>query len=348
SWAVLKTGTRFAVAWMGDAAAPGTLHYRIGDGAEMVASDASRLGHLIVVELPESAVGQRLEFFIRSNVEGKPQESDRHAVHIGNGPTSWDGERYTINFLVLANEKPHRGNLEEGIRRSARLLHDASDGWISFGRAIIVYDNDAQQDGGRVRGCQAEPQSKCVQFYDVVFTADEQPGAAGTAQLDGLMSPTGKIVMNQAVEAPGPDSPVLDEQDIEEVKSVLTHEFGHYAFGMMDFYPGGGIPYAGVLVNAAIPVPDCWVPETEVTIMAGSRLPTEFDDEFNRCPPSNEEWHKTKGGYRPSWTQMRAPHRFPLVPDRQTLPDPGPIGDGGFQLNAYPFGEEVLMSGTPV
>ncbi|HLF16560.1 MAG TPA: hypothetical protein VI796_03910, partial [Candidatus Thermoplasmatota archaeon] len=105
-----------------------------------------------------------------------------------------------------------------------------------------------------------------------------------------------------------------------EVGSVLTHELGHYAFGMQDMYTDLGTG------------PDCYDAGTSVSVMGSNRDATEYDDEVNRCP--NES---LLSGYEPAWTSLR--QRFDAVPDRTGPPDPGPEGDGGrFQLSTFDAG----------
>jgi hypothetical protein len=301
SWAVLKTGFRFAVAWQSTGMEAGTLRYQVGGKPWQEARElAPRDTHLIVLDgLTE---GETLCFEVVSGAA----KSAMHAVRLGNAMNAYD-EVYTLNLLVLANEGSDPGNLVKGMVDYGNILFDSTDGHVRAGRTIII-TNDALHHNSGWASCYVAflvlngNTPTCNRVFDAIFTNDAYPGGAASTYLDGIEDPKAAIWMNWVWQGT-PTGISLDRPGL-----VLTHELGHYVFGMQDMYTSG----------------ECWNAALELSIMGSNRNANEFDDRHNRCPNAGQ-----LSGYEPSWESARK--RFPELPDRDSI-DPGPAGDGGVHM----------------
>lgn len=312
AYAALKTGFRAVVAWETAGPSAATLTVSLDGGAPVTLAEATpREQHVFVLDgLPE---GRALCF--------TPQGGSAHALRLANAMNAHDGDAYSLNLLVLANEQPDREALEAGLDDYARLLHDATDGAVRSGLVLTLYGDLERHNSGwatcYITSIATGDRPLCRNVHDVLFTYDGSIGGAAQTYRDGIQDPEQAIWMNQYLQAP-----LVGLAD--DVGNVLVHEMGHYAFGMMDLY--------GSLAGTDA---DCWDPAKGLSVMGGSRDATEFDDEVNRCP--NEE---IIAGYVPSWTLLRA--RFPLVPDRAGVIDAGPSGDGGdYALHSFVFAPQA-------
>lgn len=314
-FAALKTGMRAVVAWRTADAVEASLSYNVSGGATMTLTESgARRDHVFVLDgLP---VGETLCF--------EPGALGPHRLRLANAMNAHDGEAYIINLLVLANEPTDLLRLEEGLDEYAWRLRDATDGHVKSGRIITLVGDLDHHDSGYA-SCYvpamlvtvAGSLPTCRGVADVISTIDGYPAGAAATSFDGIQDARDVIWMNSYWQAGA-----LNLGD--DIGSVLMHEMGHYAFGALDLYL-----YVGS---------QCDVYEKSLSVMSGSRNLTEFDDEINRCPNEAEV-----PGYVPSWTMMR--DRFPLVPDRLGIIDPGPTtpGDAYHRHTYMPLGEVFVV-----
>ncbi|HVM44883.1 MAG TPA: hypothetical protein VM582_03015 [Candidatus Thermoplasmatota archaeon] len=297
-YAALKTGFRAVVAWETAEPEAARLSYSLDGGASHVlVESAPRTFHLFVIDgLP---IGRTL-CFTPLTATGAPAGS-MHAFKTRNAMNAHDGTAYTLNLLVLANEQSNLARVEDGMDGYSRRLYDATDGHVRSGRIIIVF-GDLQHHNAGYPTCVVFASSVpgCAQFYDALFTFGATPQGAASTFLDGIQMRSGAIWMNWYHQAG-----LVSTGD--NVAAVMMHEVGHYAFGARDVY-GGAL--------------GCYDAAKGLSVMGSSRGATEFDDEINRCPDES-----TIAGYAPSYPRLR--QRFPLVPDRMGVIDPGPEGNGG-------------------
>ncbi|MGB1585944.1 MAG: PKD domain-containing protein [Thermoplasmatota archaeon] len=299
-WAVLKSGFRMFLAWETSNPEPSRVQYWDGAWREHT-SDVDATHHLVFLEgLPE---GQDLCF----EVDGKA-----HATHLGNGPTGWDDwdQVYTVNSVNLVNEQSHLPTVQEGIDNYARLLWDATDGHIRAGMNLILANDPQRHNSGWVT-CYIVPAGgtpTCNQLHDVIFTFDASPTGAASTYLMGIEDPAAAIWMNWYWQGALFCSHIC----LDDVGSVLTHEYGHYLLDMLDYYAEQDDPTGQ----------DCTDIGLSLSIMGGSRDVTEFDDVHHPCP-NRAQFEK----YEPNWERARA--HFGHLPDRADGIDPGPEGNGG-------------------
>lgn len=296
AYAALKTGTRAVVAWTTPTDVAATLAYRVGDGPERVVREevATRMHVFVLDQLPR---GEMLCFV--------PSGGGAHAMRLANAMHAYDGEAYSINLLVLANEPVDLGALENGLDSFAWRLRDATDGHVRAGRILVAVADLGHHNSGwtscyvpfSIIGASTPT---CQRVVDVLFTADAYPAGAASTYKDGIADDDAAIWMNSYWQAGAVNLG-------DDVGSVLMHEMGHYAFGADDLYGNG----------------ECDDLAKGISVMGGSRKATEFDDEVNRCP---NEANLT--AYVPTWTLAQA--RFPAMGDRQGVIDAGPTtpGDG--------------------
>lgn len=299
SWAALKSGFRFAVAWQTEQATTETLRYTIGRGAERTATDlAPTKVHLFVLE--GMAAGETICFTAGA--------APLHAARAANAMTAFQpGEphgMYVVNYLVLVNEGGDVGEVEAGMARFADLLWDSTDGWVRAG-ALLVFAGDYLHHNSGWSTCYIPSVDTplCHRSFDVVVTEDAVPQGAASTYRQGVTDPDVAMWMNMHWQAvPGPLS-------MDDFGAVLVHESGHYLFDMDDLYGDPVVPDSQ----------ECDIAEFDISIMGGGRELTEFDDAAHPCPTQGS-------GYVPSWTLMRG--QFPEIPERESI-DPGPFGNGG-------------------
>lgn len=297
TWAVLKTGFRVVVAWQSSMEVVGLLRYQAGAGNwEEVEDPLARRTHVFVID--HQPVGEAFCFQAK---EGTSVASQVHSVQLINAMKAFDpvSRTYSVNLLTVANLEFDRSGVEQAHRRFAELLWDATDGRVRAGALIILYD-DFDRPSVIQGGAGFAPFGFA---HDVIFQHDD-PRYGGYTTRDGIQERTGFMVVNQFER-----EPVLEEFAIP-AGFVIMHEFGHYGFGAMDLY------------GDALTEPNCYDARTGISVMGNDERASEFDDENNRCP--NES---VISGYVPSWNKIR--ERYPEIPARQGLPDPGPGGDGG-------------------
>lgn len=297
-YAALKTGFRVVVAWETELPEIGRLRYALDGGVASTRSEtAPRTTHVFVLDsLP---IG-RAFCFTPLHQDSSPATASQHAIVTRNAMNAHDGTGYTINFLALMNEGSDVPLVEGYMDEFAARMVDATDGHVRVGRFVmIVGDHEHPNAGYLTCAFVVVVPGICTQWYDVLFTNDAWPQGAASTFLDGIQDRNAAIWMNSYWQGG-----VVSLGD--DVGSVLMHEVGHYAFGAVDLY-GGTL--------------NCWDPAESISIMGASRLATEFDDEVNRCPDE-----PSISGYAPSYPRLRA--RFPLVPDRHGVIDPGPVGVG--------------------
>lgn len=308
SWAVLKTGFRFAVAWTSESPVAGTLTYTIGkQDQRTVTETVPTTNHLIVVDgLDEN---RTLCFTVGSG----GQESPLHAVRTVNAMTSFrpgaPHGTYTLNLMVLSNEMGDAAEVRAGLEQYNRLLWDATDGWVRTGAMILVEGDPLHGNLGY--GCYfAGVTGACNNVYDAVVTNDADPRGAASTYRQGIRERAAAMWMNQYHQAmPGP-------LQLDDLGAVLVHELGHYAFDMADLYG-----------DSTVLTSECYDASTGVSIMAGNRDASEFDDAATPC--ANQP-----SGYTTSWELAQG--QFKQLPDRPAGPDKGPEGDGGIVLfSAY-------------
>lgn len=297
-YASLKTGFRAVVAWETAEPEAARLRYSLdGGGSQIVSELVPRKFHLFVIEgLP---IGH--SFCFTPLGSGGAPIASQHAFLTRNAMSSHDGTAYTLNLLVLANEQSDLALVEAGIDGYASTLYDMTEGHVRAGRIVIVAGDVLHHNAGWPVCAAFILDPGCSANYDVLFTNGALPQGAASTTLDGIERRAGTIWMNWYWQGG-----LVNLGD--DVGSVLAHEMGHYAFGALDVY-GGSL--------------NCWEPEKGLSIMGGSRAATEFDDEINRCPDAAS----IPSGYEPSYPRVR--ERFPLIPDRMGVIDPGPFGDGG-------------------
>ena len=305
TWAAVKTGFRFAVALELATDAAATLSYKVGDEPWREAASAAARDHLWVLD--GLAKGKDICFRVTAGAT-----SATHAAWLANGHTSHDASvgTYTMNLLVLAAEGAAPAELEGGAAYYADLLWDATDGWVRPGAVIVAYTGpdrmreSAEPCSTPVAGTTAFT-SLCIKVFDVGVTYVENPVAAGSTYRDGIAEPRTWIRMNALHEA-NPYANLAGDP-AREFGSVLTHELGHYAFGMGDMYTD---------------TDDCYVASLGISIMGGNRAATEYDDADHRCNNAS-----SIQGYVPAWTSLT--QRYGEVPARPGGIDAGPDGDGG-------------------
>jgi hypothetical protein len=300
SWAALKTGFRFAVAWSTESPTIETLRYTVGRDPERSLSDvAPTRVHLFVLD--DLPTGQTICFTAGT--------APLHAARLANAMTAFQEAEphgvYTINVLVLANEGGDLTEIEPGMQRFAELLWDSTDGWVRAGAMMVVAGDYLHHNSGwalcYVGGVSS---AVCNQVYDVIVTEDAVPQGAASTYRQGVKDPDAAMWMNQHFQAmPGPLS-------MDDFGAVLVHEAGHYFFDMDDLYGDPVVPDSQA----------CDLPEHSMSIMGGGRDTTEFDDELRPCPTQGAD-------YVPSWTLMR--DQFDRIPDRDGPVLQGPSGTGG-------------------
>lgn len=301
TWAALKTGFRFAVALpgVGDA----TIDYKVQGGPSRSVTTTSGL---FVLEGLQS--GKDICFTVTAG----GVQSDLHAARLVNGPGSYDAKTgtYTLNLLGLAAERPARSEIEGGLIIYAETLWDSTDGLVRPGATILVYGGpDRMEDAyepcstpGVAFRNPAWDGLLCDKVYDFGVTHFVTPVAAASTYLDGISEASIWIRMNAVFEASTLTS--YTHGDDVEFGRVLTHELGHYAFGMQDMYVDGGT---------------CYDSTWSLSIMGSEREATEFDDADHPCPNA-----ATLDGYVPAWTDFMK--RFQAAKDRPDGPLPGPAG----------------------
>lgn len=303
TWAALKQGGRLAVAWEAAAEGVGTLELSVDGGEWRSYSDLlPKTAHAFVVDV---SLGQVACIRVKDDAGAA---SPTHAVRLANQRHAYDAATgsYTLNLLVLANEGSDAATLEAGMRRYGELLHDATDGHVRAGATIVLYgDYELHNSGWVTCYIAGAPGPTCNRVHDVIFTLDAAPQGAASTYRDGVEDPDAAIWMNWYWQAP-PHSPLIM---MDDVGSVLTHEVGHYVFGMMDLYSAAGVGE------------DCYDSASSISIMGGNRDATEYDDAAHPCPNAS-----AIADYTPSWTFLR--ERFPTIPERSAI-DAGPEGDGG-------------------
>lgn len=300
SWAALKTGFRLAVAWSTETQTTETLRYRVGpNGQERTVTEAAPTSlHLFVLDgLDEGSWA----CFTAG-------DHPTHAVRLVNAMTAYQPAEphgfYTMNFLVLVNEGGDVGEVEPGLARYAQMLWDATDGWVRAGALLLVVGDYLHHNvGWPTCALSGNVPAACSNFYDAIVTEAANPAGAASTNRQGIRDPDLTMWMNMHWQAmPGTLS-------MDDFGAVLLHEAGHYAFDMDDLYGSN-----------TVVTTECFDEATGVSIMAGSRDATEFDDPMTPCP-------NQPSGYTTSWELFQGQFRF--VPDRPTGPVPGPSGDGG-------------------
>ncbi|MEK6974762.1 MAG: PKD domain-containing protein [Candidatus Thermoplasmatota archaeon] len=306
AWATLKTGFRFAVVWSSEDLTTGSLTYTIGNGtARTVSETAPTRLHLIVVD--GITEGRTLCFTASMGGTTTPL----HAVRTVNAMTSYVAGTphgsYSMNFLVLSNEQGDQAEVEAGLESYGNLLWDATDGWVRAGAVLLIQGNAVQGNIGWPTCYLAGGIAfVCENLYDVLVTNAAAPQGAASTYAQGIRDPDAAIWMNQYHQAmPGPLS-------LDDFGAVLTHEVGHYAFNMADLYG-----------DNTVVTTECFDSSTGISIMAGSRDASEFDDPATPCP-------NQPSGYTTSWEFLQG--QFKGVPDRPSGPEKGPDGNGGIFL----------------
>jgi hypothetical protein len=299
SWAALKSGFRFVVAWSTEQATAETLRFTIGRGGESTTTElVPTKVHLFVLE--GMAPGDTICFI----AGGAPL----HAARAANAMTSFQpGDphgTYVVNYLVLVNEGGDLAEVQAGMARFADMLWDATDGWVRAG-ALLVVDGDYLHHNSGWSTCYLPSIDTplCNRLFDVIVTEDALPQGAASTYRKGVTDPDVAMWMNMHFQAmPGP----LSNDDFG---AVLTHESGHYLFDMDDLYGDPVVPDSQA----------CDVAQFDISIMGGGRDVTEFDDMAHPCPTQGS-------GYVPSWTLMRG--QFKEIQERDAI-DAGPSGNGG-------------------
>lgn len=304
AWLTLKTGSRFAVAWTSESATTGSLTYSIANQTPVTVTEAvpTRL-HLIVVD--GLAEGRTLCF--QASMGGAT--TPLHAVRTVNAMTAFAPEAgrglYTMNLLVVSNELGDAAEVAGGVAAYARRLWDATDGWVRTGAVLVVEADPSHSNAGWPCFFVAVPQA-CQNVFDVVVTNAAAPQGAASTYRQGIRDRDAAIWMNQYHQAmPGPLS-------LDDFGAVLLHEMGHYAFDMEDLYG-----------DNTVVTTECYDSQTGISIMAGSRDATEFDDPVATCP-------NQPAGYTTSWEFLQG--QFTQVASRPQGPVAGPEGDGGVFL----------------
>lgn len=302
AWATLKTGFRFAVVWSSETPSTGSLSYSLDDGPQRTVTETvpTRL-HLLVIEgLTE---GRTLCFTASMGGTTTPL----HAVRTVNAMTSFvpgtPHGSYSMNFLVLSDEQGDQAEVEAGLVRYGDLLWDATDGWVRAG-AVLLVQSDAVHGNVGWPTCYLAGgiTALCDNLFDVLVTNAAAPQGAASTYRQGIRDPDAAMWMNQYHQAmPGPLS-------LDDFGAVLTHEVGHYAFDMADLYG-----------DNTVVTSECYDSSTGISIMAGNRDATEFDDPVTPCP-------NQPAGYKTSWELLQG--QFQAVTSRPTGPDQGPTGNG--------------------
>ena len=299
SWAALKSGFRFAVAWTTEQPTAATLRYTIGNGAERTATETVPTKvHLFVLE--GMAPGEVICFTAGA--------APMHAARAANAMTAFQpGDphgTYVVNYLVLVNEGGDVQEVEAGLARYAELLWDSTDGWVRAG-ALLVFVGDYLHHNSGWTSCYIASidTPACNRVFDVVVTEDAAPQGAASTYRKGVTDPDVAMWMNMHWQA------VPGTLSLDDFGAVLVHEAGHYLFDMADLYGDPVVPDSQ----------ECDSPSFDISIMGGGRELTEFDDRLHPCPTQGS-------GYVPSWTLMRG--QFPEIPERDAI-DPGPVGNGG-------------------
>lgn len=302
AWAALKTGFRFAVVWSTEEPTTETLRYSVAGGPELTVTElAPTRVHLFALEgLPE---GKTICF--------RAGSAPLHAARLANAMTAFQPApatstaqgTYTLNVMVLVNEAGDLTEVEPGMDRFAQMIWDATDGGVRVGAMLIVAADYAHHNvGWPTCGLIDTAPVVCNNLYDAIVTEAANPAGAASTNRQGIREPQLTIWMNlhwQAV--PGPLS-------LDDFGAVLTHEAGHYVFDMDDLYGSN-----------TVVTTECYDETTGVSIMAGDRSATEFDDPMTPCP-------NQPPGYTTSWEFLQG--QFPEVADRPTGPVPGPEGNG--------------------
>jgi hypothetical protein len=302
AWAALKTGQRFAVVWSSTAASTGTLRFSVqGAAYSTLTETVPTKAHVFVLQgLPQDG-------HICFEASEGTTKAPIHAARLSNAMFAYDAQAqsYTVNLMVLVNEAGDRAEVEEGADLMARMIWDATDGWVRVGNVLVVV-NDLQHHNVGYIPCFAlatTPRPPCAQYWDVIFTNDASPQGAASTYRKGVRDDYAAVWMNQYHQAmPGPLS-------LDETGAVLTHELGHYLFDMDDLYG-----------DNTVVTSECFDSATGISIMAGSRDATEFDDPVALCK-------NQPAGYTTSWELLQG--EFPNVADRPAGPVKGPSGDGG-------------------
>ncbi len=304
SWAVLKTGFRLAVAWSSESPSTGSLTYRVGKGLageQTLTESAPTKVHLFVVDnLPENAT-----VCFSASMGGAGTAT--HAVRTVNGPTAFTPAAphgtYLTNFLVLNNDGGDLAEVEAGVARFASMTWDATDGWVRVGAVLVVSGDYLHHNVGWPTCYVLAIPGACSNVFDVLVTLGASPQGAASTYRQGIRDRAAAIWMNLDQQAvPGPTQ-------LDDFGAVLTHENGHYAFDMDDLYGD----------NTVI-TSECFDSGSGISIMAGSREATEFDDPAAPCP-------NQPAGYTTSWELLQG--QFTQVEDRPDGPLRGPTGDGG-------------------
>lgn len=304
-FAVVKAGTRVAIAWETQTLSGSRVVYSVDAGrAWEVTETTPRQQHLVVLD--DLPAGGLLCFRVAT-------DSPTYALRLADPRASpgHDGV-HTMHLLALATETLAPEVLDDGFALYARKLWDATDGHVRLGTVILV-TGDPETSTLGAYACDAARRAPalppCSDIYDVVLTHDVWPLATGITLRDGIADPRVAIWLNALHESPIPLPTFGTVWNETEFAQNLLHETGHYAFGMDDLYGGDGANL-------------CQDPAWSISIMDSAREPREFDDEVARCPRADE-----LPGYVPSWTLLRT--RWPAIPDRPLGPTAGPEGDGG-------------------
>jgi hypothetical protein len=298
SWAALKTGFRFAVAWTTESPSAQTLRYSVSGGTESSVTElVPTTLHLFVLDgLPEGG-------WICFAAGDRPVHAARLANAMASFQPGWPHGLYTMNYLVLVNEGGDVAEVEAGLERYAEMLWDSTDGWVRAGALLVAAgDYGHHNSGWPTCAVAGSVPGACNNFYDAIVTESAHPAGAASTNREGIRSRNSSMWMNMHWQAvPGPLS-------LDDFGAVLLHETGHYAFDMDDLYG-----------NVALPE-ECYDAATGISIMAGSRDATEFDDPVAPCP-------NQPAGYETSWELAQG--QFHELPDRPAGPVRGPAGDGG-------------------
>jgi hypothetical protein len=230
-----------------------------------------------------------------------------HAVRLVNGMTAYTDAAphgaYVENLLVLNNDGGDLSEVEAGVERFAQMTWDATDGWVRAGAVLVVSGDYLHHNVGWPSCYLVAIPGACTNVFDVVVTLGASPQGAASTYRQGIRDASAAIWMNLDQQAlPGP-------VQYDDFGAVLTHENGHYAFDMADLYGD----------NTVI-TSECYDSASGISIMAGSRDATEFDDPAAPCP-------NQPGGYTTSWQLLQG--QFPQVEDRPDGPMAGPSGNGG-------------------
>lgn len=298
AWAALKTGKRFAVVWSSTAASTGTVRYSVnGGGFSTLTETVPTKAHVFVLSsLPQDGT------ICFEAAEGTTK-APIHAAQLSNAMFAFDeaSQTYTVNMMVLADEQADLNEVRAGSDRMAQMVWDATDGWVRIGNVLVV-SNDFQHHNAGYPTCAILNVPGCTQYWDVLFTNAADPAGAASTYRKGVRDDYASVWMNQYHQAmPGPLA-------MDDTGAVWTHELGHYLFDMADLYGD----------NTVI-TSECYDAGTGISIMAGSREATEYDDP--KAPCANQP-----AGYTTSWELLQG--EFPKVPDRPGGPVKGPSGDG--------------------